>query len=46
MQPKLAEFVLSVQGARFMSKPKPIQVDQIIGNIVFYELTAMIFLVS
>ncbi|KAG4378104.1 hypothetical protein GLYMA_18G272500v4 [Glycine max] len=32
MQPKLAEFVLSVQGARFMSKPKPIQVDQIIGS--------------
>ncbi|WVZ06816.1 hypothetical protein V8G54_020162 [Vigna mungo] len=32
MQPKLADFGLSVQGQSFMSKPKPIKVDSVVGT--------------
>ncbi|XP_020233043.1 receptor-like protein kinase ANXUR2 [Cajanus cajan] len=32
MHPKLADFGLCLKGARFMSKPKSIQVDRIIGT--------------
>ncbi|XP_027349243.1 receptor-like protein kinase THESEUS 1 [Abrus precatorius] len=32
MEPKLADLGLSLQGPHFMSKPKPIQVDAIIGT--------------
>ncbi|WVZ05480.1 hypothetical protein V8G54_018826 [Vigna mungo] len=36
MQPKLIDFGFSVQGQRFMSKPKPIKVDETAGNVSFY----------
>ncbi|RDX77506.1 Receptor-like protein kinase ANXUR2, partial [Mucuna pruriens] len=32
MHPKLVDFGFSIKGARFMSKPKPIQVDRIVGT--------------
>ncbi|XP_068489428.1 probable receptor-like protein kinase At5g38990 [Phaseolus vulgaris] len=32
MEPKLSDFGLSVQGQRFMSKPKQIKVDQVAGT--------------
>jgi len=39
MEPKLSDFGLSVLGQRFMSKPKPIKVDHIAGNVLFYDVT-------
>ncbi|XP_014497662.1 receptor-like protein kinase FERONIA [Vigna radiata var. radiata] len=33
MEPKISGFGLSVQGQRFMSKPKPIKVDSVAGTI-------------
>nr|XP_007139444.1 hypothetical protein PHAVU_008G030000g [Phaseolus vulgaris]ESW11438.1 hypothetical protein PHAVU_008G030000g [Phaseolus vulgaris] len=33
MEPKLSNFGLSLQGQRFMSKPKPIKVDTIAGTL-------------
>ncbi|BAT83242.1 hypothetical protein LR48_Vigan03g014700 [Vigna angularis] len=33
MEPKISGFDLSVQGQRFMSKPKPIKVDSVAGTI-------------
>jgi len=33
MEPKLSDFGFSVQGQRFMSKPKPIKVDHPAGTI-------------
>jgi len=40
MEPKLAGFGHSIQGARFMSKPKPIKVNHYWGNsTIFYEVT-------
>ncbi|XP_061365957.1 receptor-like protein kinase ANXUR2 isoform X3 [Gastrolobium bilobum] len=35
MVPKLTDFGLSLQGQRFMSKPKPIEVDRICGTFGF-----------
>ncbi|WVZ06819.1 hypothetical protein V8G54_020165 [Vigna mungo] len=40
MEPKISGFGLSVQGQRFMSKPKPIKVDYAAGNnVLFYHIT-------
>jgi len=39
MEPKLSDFVFSVQGQRFMSEPKPIKVEYVAGNVLFYDIT-------
>ena len=39
MKPKIKDFSLSLKGPHFMSKPKPIKVDSVVGNVLFYELT-------
>nr|XP_007139443.1 hypothetical protein PHAVU_008G029900g [Phaseolus vulgaris]ESW11437.1 hypothetical protein PHAVU_008G029900g [Phaseolus vulgaris] len=39
MEPKLSNFGHSLQGQRFMSKPKPIIVHTIPGNVLFYDIT-------
>lgn len=43
MVPKLGDFGLSLRGARFMSKPKPIQLDILKGGFLLYLLTAKTF---
>ena len=43
MKPKLTDFGISVLGPRFMSKPKPIKVDSVVGNVLFYVVTTTMF---
>ncbi|KAL2570834.1 hypothetical protein AAZV13_18G214200 [Glycine max] len=38
MQPKLADFGISIQGPRFMSKPKPINVDFVVGTFGYLAM--------
>ncbi|KAK7295517.1 hypothetical protein RJT34_18426 [Clitoria ternatea] len=38
MDPKLTDFGLSLQGPRYMSKPKPIQVDRITGTFDYMAM--------